>query len=205
MADDLSSLQAEIYHYIQEYIRTEGRPPTNREIGERVNILSTGHIDYHLSVLAKKGYITRVRNKSRGIRVNGMQPSGLPIAGTIAAGQPLDINSDSQQEVLDLSKHTRGYVLRVKGHSMIEDHIADGDLVLIDPDCGYGDGDIVVALCTTANGEAGAATLKRIYRERERIRLQPANSTMKPIYVPKDEWEREWKVQGKVMAVYRQC
>jgi repressor LexA len=205
VADDLSNLQAEIYSYIQEYIHAEGRPPTNREIGERVNILSTGHIDYHLTVLEKKGYITRVRNKSRGIRVTATQRGGLPIAGTIAAGQPLDINSDSQQDVLDLSTHTRGYVLRVKGQSMIEDHIADGDFVLIDPDCAYHDGDIVVALCTTANGEAGAATLKRIYRERDRIRLQPANSTMKPIFVPATEWEQDWKVQGKVMAVYRQC
>jgi repressor LexA len=205
MADDLSSLQAEIYDYIQEYIRAEGRPPTNREIGEKVNILSTGHIDYHLTVLEKKGYITRMRKKSRGIRVNAMQYSGLPIAGTIAAGQPLDINSDSQQERLDLGKHTRGYVLRVRGQSMIEDHIADGDFVLIDPDSAFHDGDIVVALCTTANGEAGAATLKRIYRERDRIRLQPANSAMKPIYIPGTEWERDWKVQGKVMAVYRQC
>jgi repressor LexA len=191
--------------YIEDYIRTEGRPPTNREIGQKVQIESTGHIDYHLSVLEKKGYITRVRNKSRGIRLNSAQREGLPIAGTIAAGQPLEINTDSSQETLDLSKHTRGYVLRVRGQSMIDDHITDGDLVLIDPDCGYADGDIVVALCKVSNAEGGEATLKRIYRERDGVRLQPANSSMKPIHITKKVWDRDWVVQGKVMAVYRQC
>src|SRR6185437_12667633 len=159
VSGNLSDLQSEIYHFIVRYIREEGGPPTNREIGKEVDIESTGHIDYHLSVLEKKGYIIRIRNKSRGIKLSGAQRSGLPIAGTIAAGQPLDIYDDAQQEMLDLSTHTRGYVLRVKGQSMIEDHIADGDLVLVDPDTGYRDGDIVVALCKSANGAFGAATL----------------------------------------------
>jgi repressor LexA len=202
MGSDLSGIQAKILKYIEDYMHTEGRPPTNREIGKEVDIGSTGHIDYHLSMLEKKGYITRIRNKSRGIK---MRRSGLPIFGTIAAGQPLDINSDSQQDTLDLSTHTRGYVLRVKGQSMIEDHIADGDMVLVEDDTEIRDGDIVVAVCLSANGEAGAATLKRLYRERNRVRLQPANSTMEPIYVPAAEWERDWKIQGKVVAVYRQC
>jgi len=206
MSSDLSEIQSRILNYIERYIQTEGRPPTNREIGEEVSILSTGHIDYHLTMLAKKGYITRIRNKSRGIKVNlPQQRFGLPIQGTIAAGQPLDIYAESQQETLDLSTHTRGYVLRVKGESMIEDHIADGDMVLIDPDADIRDGDIVVAVCFTANGEGGAATLKRIYREHDRMRLQPANATMDPIYVAAAEWARDWNVQGKVVAVYRQC
>ncbi len=131
-------------------------------------------------MLEKKGYITRIRNKSRGIKLNTTQRAGLPIAGTIAAGQPLEINLDPQQETLDLAAQTCGYVLRVQGDSMIDDHIANGDLVLVDPDADVRDGDIVVAVCLTANGEAGAATLKRIYRERDRVRLQPANSTMEP-------------------------
>ncbi len=204
MSDDLSHLQADIFEYIKRYMRDEGCPPTNREIGEAVNIQSTGHVDYHLAVLAKKGYITRVRNKSRGIKLNAAQRSGLPIAGTIAAGQPLDIYPDSQQDTLDLSTHTRGYVLMVRGESMIEDHIADGDFVLVDPDGGFHDGDIIVATCLTG-GDGGAATLKRIYRERDAIRLQPANAKMKPIRVPAEEWQRDWQVQGKVMAVYRRC
>lgn len=206
MNGDLSDIQSRILAYIERYIHDEGLPPTNREIGEEVSILSTGHIDYHLSMLAKKGYITRIRNKSRGIKVNSARmTTGLPIWGTIAAGQPIDIFPESQHEALDLSTHTRGYVLRVKGELMIEDHIANGDMVLVDPDTDIHDGDIVVAVCFTGGGEVGSATLKRFHRERERIRLQPANSTMDPIFVPADEWARDWKIQGKVVAVYRQC
>jgi repressor LexA len=205
MSGDLSEIQTNILRYIERYMRDEGRPPTNREIGQKVDIQSTGHIDYHLTMLEKKGYITRIRNKSRGIKINAQQRPGLPIWGTIAAGQPLDINRESSQETLDLSAHAAGYVLRVKGQSMIEDHIADGDLVLIEPEADVRDGDVVVAVCHTANGEAGAATLKRFYRERDRVRLQPANASMDPIFVSAEEWDRDWRVQGKVVAVYRQC
>jgi repressor LexA len=88
---------------------------------------------------------------------------------------------------------------------MIEDHIADGDYVIIQPMQDIHDGDIVVAVHKTATGEHGAATLKRFYRERARIRLQPANSEMDPIYVPAKEWDEEWEIQGKVTAVYRRC
>jgi repressor LexA len=88
---------------------------------------------------------------------------------------------------------------------MIEDHIADGDFVLVERDAYITDGDIIVATRKIATGEGGAATLKRIYKERDRIRLQPANSAMDPIYIPADEWNHEWIVQGKVTAVYRRC
>lgn len=204
MAKELSDPQAKIYAFIEEYIRLNGRPPTNREIGGAVGIASTGHVDYHLTVLEKKGVITRERKKSRGIRLAQPEHMGLRIAGTIAAGVPLDIYSSAQQEALDLTRHKREYVLLVRGQSMVEDHIADGDYVLIDADTYINDGDIIVATHKTANGE-GAATLKRIYREQGRIRLQPANATMEPIYVPADEWDSEWEVQGKVTAVYRRC
>lgn len=202
MAAGLSDNQARIYAFIEEYTRREGRPPTNREIGAAVGILSTGHVDYHLSVLEKKGVIHRDRKKSRGIRVVSQRPQGLPIAGTIAAGQPLEISAESN-ETLDLASHTREYVLLVKGDSMIEDHIADGDYVLVDPDVYIAEGDVVVATRKTSNGQAGEATLKRLYREPGRIRLQPANATMSPIYIDAAEWDDEWKVQGKVTAVYR--
>jgi len=131
------------------------------------------------------------------------------VHGLIAAGAPLDIFADDQQEMLDLTQHARRdtseYVLQVRGSSMIEDHIADGDYVLVDPDAHVGDGDIIVATRKTATGEHGAATLKRIFKERDRIRLQPANQEMDPIYVGAAEWDREWTVQGKVTAVYRRC
>jgi repressor LexA len=204
MTADLSDNQTRIYRFIEEYTRREGRPPTNREIGQAVGIVSTGHVDYHLSVLEKKGLIHRDRKKSRGIRMMQQRAPGLPIAGTIAAGQPLEIATDSNQ-ALDLAAHSREYVLLVKGNSMIEDHIADGDYVLVDPDVYVADGDVVVATRKVANGQAGEATLKRLYREPGRIRLQPANATMEPIYVDAAEWDEEWTVQGKVTAVYRRC
>lgn len=206
MDDELSERQGQILLFIQEYMRREERPPTNREIGHEVGINSTAHVDYHLGVLERKGYILRERKKSRGIRLLRQEnPGELRIAGTIAAGAPLDIFAVAQQDTLSLTTHTREYVLLVRGHSMIDDHIADGDYVLIDRSAYVSDGDIIVAVCKTANGEGGAATLKRIYREydHDRVRLQPANAQMDPIYVPKKEWEHEWEVQGKVTAVYR--
>ena len=204
----LSDPQSRMYAFIREYIRHEGRPPTNREIGQEVGIHSTGHVDYHLTILEKKGYIIRERRKSRGIRLAQQEVEGLRIAGAIAAGSPLDIYTDDQQETLDFADHTnstREFVLLVRGQSMIEDHIADGDYVLINPDSYIADGDIIVATRQTANGGSGAATLKRIYREKGRIRLQPANAQMDPIYIEAPEWDREWAVQGKVTAVYRRC
>ncbi len=207
MQDTPTEIQQRILSFIHDYILREGRPPTNREIGQAVDIRSTGHVDHHLSALERKGFITRVRGKSRGIRLHEPVGYGVPIAGTIAAGQPIDHYPDSERETLDIGAHTTGkaFVLRVKGDSMINDHIADGDFVLIDPEATIHDGEIVVATHINATTEGGAATLKRLYRETGRIRLQPANSAHSPIYVNAAEWDREWRVQGKVIAVYRQC
>jgi repressor LexA len=202
---ELSDPQARILNFIEAYSRANGRPPTNREIGKEVGIGSTGHVDYHLTVLEKKGFLIRERKKSRGLKLVHGDRHGLPIAGTIAAGAPLDIYEAAQQETLDLSQHVKEYVLRVRGHSMIEDHIADGDYVLIESGTAWHDGDIIVATHKLAQAEGGAATLKRIYRESDRVRLQPANAEMEPIYVSAAEWDEEWEVQGKVTAVYRRC
>jgi repressor LexA len=201
--EPLSDNQARILAFIEEYLQLEGRPPTNREIGEAVGISSTGHVDYHLSMLEKKGAIQREPKKSRGIRL--LQGRGLPIEGTIAAGQPLDIYAPDQRDALDLTAHSREYVLLVRGDSMIEDHIADGDYVLIQRDAYIQDGDIIVATRKSGSAERGAATLKRFYREAEGIRLQPANATMAPLRINRREWDAEWEVQGKVTAVYRRC
>lgn len=202
----LSDPQARIYEFIEEYTRREGCPPTNREIGMAVGILSTGHVDYHLTMLEKKGFIQRERKKSRGIRMTHPATRGLRIEGTIAAGLPLDIYGPDQQNELDLTVHTREYVLLVRGDSMIEDHIADGDFVLVDRDAYIDNGDIIVAIRRMGSAvETGAATLKRLYREPGRVRLQPANATMEPLYVDAREWDDEWEIQGKVTAVYRRC
>lgn len=205
--ETLTEPQLRIFNFIREYMQREGRPPTNREIGQAVNIRSTGHVDHHLSALEHKGWITRVRGKSRGIRLHEQVGYGVPIAGVIAAGKPIDHYPDTEQESLEMGAHmtAKAYGLLVKGDSMVDDHIADGDFVLIEPDVRYNDGDIVVATHLNGSGEGGAATLKRFYRETGRVRLQPANSEHSPIYVDAAEWDREWKVQGKVIAVYRQC
>jgi len=204
MAEGLSDIQRRILRFIEEYVRREGRPPTNREIGLAMNIKSTGHVDYHLSRLEEKGYLEREKAKSRGIR---LVKRGLPIRGTIAAGQPLNIFQDSSDyELLDLGSALEAadaYILVVKGRSMIEDYIFDGDYVVIEPGTYITDGDIVVATRKQADSEQGAATLKRFYKEGQRVRLQPANSEMEPIYIDADEWDTEWEVQGKVKAVLR--
>lgn len=206
MQDTPTEPQLKIYTFIREYMQREGRPPTNREIGQAVGIRSTGHVDHHLSALEHKGWITRVRGKSRGIQLREKVGYGLPIVGTIAAGLPLDRYPDTEQDWLDMGSHdsNRTYVLRVKGDSMVDDHIDDGDYVLIDPDAAVHDGDIIVATHVDSLTGAGAATLKRLYRESGRIRLQPANDAHLPIYVEAAEWDREWEVQGKVRAVFRQ-
>jgi repressor LexA len=201
---EMSDIQSRILDFIERYVRKEGRPPTNREIGAEVRILSTGHVDYHLTVLEKKGYIVRERKKSRGIRLAQQEPIGLPIHGTIAAGLPLDIYPDAQQqETLDLGAHTREFVLRVRGNSMIDDQINDGDYVLVLPTESANNGEIIVATCMSSNGGIGAATLKRFYKEDNGVRLQPANSEMEPIHISKKEWDADWKVQGRVTGVFR--
>lgn len=206
MPEPLTEPQQKIYSFIRSYVKQEGRPPTNREIGLADNIRSTGHVDHHLNALQSKGWITRIPGKSRGIKLHEHVGPGLPVIGTVAAGAPIDYYPDTEQETLDLAAHATGraYVLQVKGDSMIEDHISSGDFVLINPETYYHDGDIVVATHLVA-GEAGAATLKRYYVEKGRIRLQPANSDYNPIYVDEKEWNSEWAIQGKVIAVYRQC
>lgn len=205
MDNRLTEPQQRILDFIIKYMRVEGRPPTNREMGQAVGIRSTGHIDHHLNALERKGMITRVRGKSRGIQLNERNADGLRIIGAIAAGSPLDIYPDTEQPTLDLSEsmYGRSYVLEVRGNSMIDDHISNGDYVLINPDVHIEDGDIVVATHIDATTDSGAATLKRIYREQGRVRLQPANAEIQPIIISAEEWDREWKVQGKVAAVFR--
>jgi repressor LexA len=206
-ADDaIIDYQTRIYDYIVKCVTSDGQSPTNREIGKAVGIESTGHVDYHLAALERRGMIDRRERKARGIRLLQMPPRGLVIEGTIAAGQPLEIfPASAEPERVDLAQHASEYVLRVRGDSMIEDHIASGDLVLIQRDVDIQNGDIIVATKLNSDAEGGAATLKRIYIEANSVRLQPANSTMKPIRISKREWDANWQVQGKVTAVYRAC
>jgi repressor LexA len=208
--EQASEIQRRMYDFIIAYMKSEGMPPTNREIGRELNIASTGHVDYHLTMLEKKGWISRQPKKSRGIKLTRRQVrEGIPVKGRIAAGEPLDIFPDAVESLdldLDLADSENSYALVVRGRSMIEDHICDGDYVVIKPQTTCQNGDIVVAV-HMQEGLEGSATLKRIFQEKEhdRVRLQPANSELDPILIPKSEWDREWQVQGKVIAIFRQC
>ncbi|HTK12038.1 MAG TPA: transcriptional repressor LexA [Ktedonobacteraceae bacterium] len=206
--EQASEIQLRMYDFIVRYMKSEGMPPTNREIGRELQIASTGHVDYHLTMLEKKGLISRQPKKSRGIKLT-RQSTGIPVMGTIAAGEPIDIFRDPSVSVdlgHGLVDAESSYALIVRGRSMIEDHICDGDYVVIKPQSTCQNGDIVVAV-HMQEGEIGSATLKRFFQEKEhdRVRLQPANSELEPILIPKSTWDREWQVQGKVVAIFRQC
>src|SRR5437764_14577390 len=123
-SDQATDIQKRMYDYIVNYMKTEKMPPTNREIGRELQIASTGHVDYHLGMLEKKGWITRTAKKSRGIKLT-RPTTGIPVMGSIAAGKPLEIVTDPEQ-VIDAGRemeHDNAYALIVRGRSMIEDHI----------------------------------------------------------------------------------
>jgi repressor LexA len=201
--EQASDIQRRMFRFIVDYMKAEGMPPTNREIGRALGISSTGHVDYHLTMLEKKQMISRTQKKSRGIKlVKSMM--GIPVKGRIAAGEPLLV-SDEPEEMIDVGRDLEldnTYALIVNGRSMIDDHILDGDYVVVRPQSDFSNGDIVVA--THNQPGASSATLKRCFKEQDRIRLQPANSEFNPIYVSSDEWKSEWVVQGKVVAIFRQ-
>ena len=197
-----SDMQRRIYDFIVLYIRSERIAPTIHEIAGAMKIKSTGHINYHLSMLEKKGFIYREPNKRRGIKLIGI-PWQIPVMGNIAAGEPLEVFTEPGQ-FLDLGpslEYENTYALIIKGNSMIEDEIYNGDYVIIKPQTTCEKGDIVVAVHLQGNG---CATLKRFFQEVSgRVRLQPLNSKMDPIYIPEREWDQEWQVQGKVLGIFR--
>lgn len=207
--EQASEIQRRMYDFIVNYMKSEGMPPTNREIGRELNIASTGHVDYHLTMLEKKGLISRQAKKSRGIKLTKQTQDGIPVMGKIAAGEPLDIFEGATESVdvgHNFTDTENTYALVVRGRSMIEDHICDGDYVVIKKQATCRDGDIVVAV-HMQEGVSGSATLKRFFQEKDhdRVRLQPANSELDPIMIPKTIWDREWQIQGKVVAIFRQC
>lgn len=195
--DSLTSRQKEVYELIREKIRTRGYGPTVREIGTHFKISSPNGVMCHLKALEKKGLIAREANMSRAITLAtesfAEQRAGLPLRGRIAAGMLHE--AVEQNETIDfggLFDSDDMFVLEVTGDSMIEDHISDGDYVVIRKQETAHKGDIVVALT-----DENEATLKRWYPEADRIRLEPANSNMKPIYV------KNAKVLGVCVGVVR--
>jgi repressor LexA len=203
----LTRRQKEVLDFIAGYQVENGYSPSYEEIARGLKLASIATVHKHISALDKKNYLQRSHNQSRSIEVaprylqeqrrNRQQASlEVPVLGTIAAGKPVETFDDpTSVSFADFVGQKDTYALRVRGDSMIEDHICEGDMILVENTVQARDGEIVVALVGGAE-----TTLKRFYREPGNIvRLQPANSTMSPIRVP----AQEVQVQGRLLAVLR--
>ena len=202
-----------IIDYIAATVRESGYPPSVREIAKAVGLASTSAVHHHLSALEKEGLLERDATQSRALRltpaallstgsgsdvlVRGPEQgnSSIPVIGEIAAGGPIEAYQDASETVSvpDIINTAAGtYVLRVRGDSMVDAHIMDGDLVVIREQQTARDGDIVVAQV-----EENAVTLKRFFKERDRVRLQPANESYEP------QFYDDVRIQGKLVGVIR--
>jgi repressor LexA len=198
----LTKRQKEILEFIIEYLAGHGYAPTLEEIAVRFGIASLNAVHKHLSSLQEKGYINRTWNRVRSIEVcKGLSSHRgvlheLPFLGYVAAGQPIEAVANVESVTVPDFLSTRGknYVLRVKGDSMIEEHIEDGDYVVVEERVAANSGEMVIALL---GGEY--VTLKRYFREGSRIRLQPANPNFEPLLVE----EENLKIQGVVIGIMR--
>ena len=194
--DPLTKRQKEILDYIQEYITQHDYAPSYREIGSHFSLSSTATIAEHIESLKNKGYLENSENLARSIQLTPAwdeRTFNIPLLGLIAAGKPIE--AIRTNETIDIPRDMMGshtFALKVRGSSMIEDGIFDGDYVIIEQAATARNGEIVVALIDNEN-----VTLKRFYKEKGRVRLQPANSSLKPIYPTRVV------VQGKVKGVIR--
>lgn len=200
MGNNLTKRQRQILDYVTDFIKNKGYAPSLREIGEKFNLKSTATIHAHIENLKSKGMIKSSYNEARSIElmpidINWTAAIELPLVGLITAGVPIEAVEEKETIAIPadfINDNANSYVLKVKGESMIEDGILDGDYVIVERNPSPRNGDVVVALLNNAY-----ATLKKFYRETNRIRLQPANSTMKPIYA------KDPLIQGIVKGVIR--
>ena len=208
----LSSRQRQIVGFIRHFWEGEGYPPTIRDIVSGCGISSTSVVDYNLNILEREGYIRRRREVSRGIDLVAHSPRPraavqVPIIGQVAAGKPIPVpasdvwdvvaSSETLEVTRDLTRGREGvYALKVKGTSMVDALVNDGDIVLMEYVNQVENGEMA-AIWLKAEKEA---TLKKFYFEQGRVRLQPANSQMLPMYVDPDNVE----IQGRVIAIIRQ-
>jgi repressor LexA len=203
----LTKRQKEVLDFLVTFVNKRGYSPSFEEIGRSLKLTSLATVHKHITTLERKGFVRRAYNRSRSIEVMQLPKPvrdqvldrhtvELPMLGSIAAGRPLEAIED--RETFSLGEFTRGhnnYVLRVKGNSMIDDHIMDGDFIVVEQTQVANPGEVVVALV-----DGDEATLKRFYREAGgKIRLQPANSEMQPIVLP----AAQVKIQGRVVGVMR--
>lgn len=200
---ELTKRQQEILDFIRGEIHRRGYPPSVREIGEAVGLSSSSTVHSHLAALETKGLIRRDPSKPRALEVLDYRDSdrgidygsvrAVPVLGQVAAGQPI-LAAENIEQTMQLPAEMADestFILRVKGESMIEAGILDGDFVVVRQQQTANNGDIVVAMLDDS------ATVKTFYREADRIRLQPENSTMEPIYT------RDVAILGKVVALFR--
>ncbi len=191
---EMTHRQQEILDFIYMYARENGYPPTIRAIGEHFGIKSPNGVADHLKALVRKGEIRVSPNKARAIELLRRPEAGIPLIGRIAAGAPI-LAAENIEDHITIERmfpmDGRCFALRVKGDSMIEDGIHDGDIVVVRPQRTAENGDIVVALLDDE------ATVKRFYREKRHVRLQPANSAYAPIVATQVE------ICGRVIGVIR--
>jgi repressor LexA len=208
----LTARQQEIWNYLVEYVDRHGYPPTVREIGEQVGLASPSTVHAHLANLERAGLLRRDPTKPRALELIGRDRpeaasarqaedqrdvSRLPLVGQIAAGGPM-LAEENIEEYLAMPASTKGdFLLRVKGESMIDAGILDGDLVIVQRAQEARNGEIVVALAGD-DESADEATVKTFYREASRVRLQPENATMEPIYAA------HVQIIGRVVGVFRE-
>jgi repressor LexA len=209
--DILSTRQQAILDFIRSFSSSSKYPPTIREIGKAVSISSTSVVNYNLNILERKGLIERDRDVSRGIKLVGeaaaesLNTMRIPVLGRIAAGQPIPVPGSNfailGDEMIEITRELLPveskdiYALQVRGDSMVDAMIGDGDIVVMQHRQRADNGDLVAVWIK----DKEATTLKRFYLEKGRVRLQPANPTMGPIY----EDPKNVEVQGKVVLVIR--
>ncbi len=202
---DLTGRQQEIWSFLVDYVDRHGYPPTVREIGEAVGLASPSTVHAHLANLERAGLLKRDPTKPRALELVGRDKAApavaqlpkLPLLGQIAAGGPLLAEQNVEDEIAVPETLRGDFVLRVKGDSMIDAGILDGDLVVVRRAQDAKNGDIVVALAGD-DESADEATVKTFYRENGRVRFQPENAALEPIYAP------HVQVLGKVVGVFRE-
>jgi repressor LexA len=206
---ELTGRQREIWSFLVEYVDRHGYPPTVREIGEAVGLASPSTVHAHLANLERAGLLRRDPTKPRALELVGRGKGAakgaetvaelprLPLLGQIAAGGPLLAEENVEDEIAVPESLRGDFLLRIKGESMIEAGILDGDVVVVRRAQDARDGEIVVALAGDDEA-ADEATVKRFFRESGRVRLQPENSALEPIYAP------HVQILGKVVGVFRE-
>jgi repressor LexA len=196
----LTKRQREILDYLQEFIQQHGYAPSLEEIGRRFSLSSLATVHKHLTNLQEKGFIRRSWNRSRSVELlsapTGHRALELPMLGYVAAGVPIEAVATAETIAVpeDLAGKRETYVLRVKGDSMIDEQIRDGDYVVVEDRKTADNGEMVIALVGGSD-----VTLKKFYREHGRIRLQPANPTMQPMLFDPSQVQ----VQGVVVGMMR--